>query len=165
MVSSKLFVEGGGDSKTLKTASRKGFRTFIENAGLEKQRPRIVACGSRTNAYRDFRNEHNSAPQEGGSALLLVDAEGPVREEGPWQHLKAHEGWARPANAMDNQCYLMVEVMESWFLADRQALIEFYGQGYRAAALPANQNIEQISKQDVLNGLILASRDTKRRSL
>ena len=54
----------------------------------------------------------------------------------------------------------MVQVMESWFLADRPALQEFYGQRFRSQALPGNQNIEQVPKQDVLNGLRQASRAT-----
>ena len=147
MVSIKLYVEGGGDSKTLKTSCRKGFRIFIEKAGLEDRMPRIVACGSRHNAYNDF------ADHEDGSALLLVDAEEPVGQAGPWQHLRAREGWDRPDGATDEQCHLMVEVMESWFLADRRALVEFYGHGYREDALPQNQFVEQIPKQDVLGGL------------
>lgn len=54
-MSSKLYVEGGGDSKTLKTACRKGFRSFLGKAGLTGRLPRIVAGGSRRNAYESFK--------------------------------------------------------------------------------------------------------------
>ncbi len=57
-MSIKLYVEGGGDSKTLKTAYRKGFRIFIEKAGLEGRMPSIVACGRRESAYEDFAKRH-----------------------------------------------------------------------------------------------------------
>ena len=56
----------------------------------------------------------------------------------------------------------MVQVMESWFLADREALEAFYGQGYRSNALPPEQNVEQIPKQDVFKGLDQAARDTSK---
>ena len=46
----RLYVEGGGDSSTLKTACRAGFSEFLRKAGLRGYLPRIVACGSRTNA-------------------------------------------------------------------------------------------------------------------
>ena len=58
----------------------------------------------------------------------------------------------------------MVEVMESWFLADPDTLESFYGQGFRRNALPANPNIEGVFKQDVFNGLGQATRDTKKSS-
>lgn len=157
MVSIKLCVEGGGDSKILRTACREGFRTFIEKAGLAGMMPRIVACGGRDNAYNDFVIAHQQ-----GNAMLLVDAEEPVNEAG-WRHLNNRDGWPRPDGATDDQCHLMVEIMESWFLADREALEEFYGQGYRGNALPQNPQVEQIAKQDVLNGLDGAARETSKR--
>ena len=95
--------------------------------------------------------------------MLLVDAEEPVNETGPWRHLNSRDGWLRPDGATDEQCHLMVQIMESWFLADREALEEFYGQGYRENALPQNPQVEQIAKDDVLDGLRDAARDTSKR--
>ncbi len=163
-MSIKLYVEGGGSSKALKRACRKGFRIFIEKAGLQGRMPKIVASGSRKNAYEDFEKKHDHAAHEDVSALLLVDAEGPVGEAEPWQHLKDRDGWNRPDGATDDQCHLMVEVMETWFLADRRALRVFYGQGYRENALPPNPQVEQIPKQDVLNGLDRAANGTTKGS-
>ena len=158
MVSASLYVEGGGDSKSLKTACRRGFRKFIENAGATGGVSNIVACGSRGNAYRSF----SKALSTGLNALLLVDAEGSVTAQGAWQYLKANDTWDRPATATDGQCHLMVQAMESWFLADADALASFYGQDFNRRALPANRNIEQVSKEDVLAGLSQAARNTKK---
>ena len=158
MVSASLYVEGGGDSKSLKTACRRGFRKFIENAGAAGGVSNIVACGSRGNAYRSF----SKALSASVNALLLVDAEGSVTAQGAWQYLKANDNWDRPATATDGQCHLMVQVMESWFLADADALASFYGQDFNRRALPANRNIEQVSKEDVLAGLSQAARNTKK---
>ena len=157
MVSMRLYVEGGGDSKTLKTACRKGFRSLVEKAGLTGRLPRIVAAGSRRNAYESFKTAHGHGDD---NVMLLVDAEGPVTADGPWRHLKTRDGWDRPDGATDEQCHLMVEVMESWFLADREALEAFYGQGYRSNALPPSRIVEQIPKGDVLDGLAQATRNS-----
>ena len=94
--------------------------------------------------------------------MLLVDAEEPVNETGPWQHLNNRDGWSRPDGATDDQCHLMVQIMESWFLADQDALKEFYGGDYQDDARPQNPHIEQIAKQDVLDGLRDASRNTQK---
>ena len=94
--------------------------------------------------------------------MLLIDAEAPVNAQGPWQHLRTSDGWARPRGATDDQCHLMVQVMESWFLADADALESFYGSGFRKQALPRNPNVEQIPKEDVLRGLDRAARGTQK---
>ena len=160
-MSVRLYVEGGGDSKELKTACRRGFSKFIENAGAAGMMPRIVACGSRGDTYQSFRKAIASGS---GNILLLVDAEGPVTVARPWEHLKTSDGWDQPDTVTDTQCHLMVQVMESWFLTDRKALEDHYGQGYRSNALPPRQSIEQIPKHDVLNGLVQATHNTKKGS-
>ena len=156
-MSIKLFVEGGGDAKTLKIACRKGFRCFVERAGLGGRMPGIVACGSRQDAYRSFRTALQSGD---GFPILVVDAEEPLTAAGPWEHLHHRDRWIRPNPATDEQCHLMVQVMESWFLADKPALALFYGQGFRESSLPQNPSVEQIAKADVLNGLDRATRYT-----
>ena len=160
-MSVNLYVEGGGDSKQLKSRCRKGFRIFIEKAGLAGNMPGVTACGSRSAAYARFKAAHGNIKE---TPLLLVDAEAPVATDSPWQHLKSRDGWDRPVGATDDQCHLMVQVMESWFLADRGTLAAFYGQQFREQALPQNPNIEQIAKQDVLGGLESATRNTGKSS-
>ena len=164
----KLYVEGGGDTAALKTACREGFTTFITKAGLKK-RPRIVACGSRRDAFDSFCTAINN----GEDALLLVDSEEAVsaqHQQGqpnnwqPWVHLKARQGdgWDKPQHSVDTDCHLMVQVMESWFLADRETLKAFFGQGFKENALPAaNNDIEVIAKQQVYNSLAQATSNCK----
>ena len=157
-MSVKVYVEGGGDSKTLRTACREGFSKFIRKAGFAGNMPRIVACGGREKAYDKFK----TAVRNKQAALLLVDAEGPVTDSGPWADLKDREKWGRPVSVNDDQCHLMVQVMESWFLADPDSLKSFYGKGFRMEVLPKNQRIEQVSKRDIENRLEQATRDTKK---
>ena len=156
-----VYVEGGGNSKDLKSACRRGFRKFIERAGLSSNMPKIVACGGRDNAFDSFRT---SLATGSGTAVLLVDSEDPVTKQTPWQHLKARDNWDRPDDATDDQCHLMVQVMETWFIADVTALQSHYGQGFRPQDLPQNPDIEKVSKDDVLTGLNQAAKNTKKGS-
>ena len=151
-----LYVEGGGDSKDLKTRCRRGFAKFVENAGLAGRMPRIVACGGRNNAYKSFETALAMGER---TPVLLVDAEGTLSAESPWDHVLDQDGWDRPNGAGDRHCHLMVQIMESWFLADRSALVSFYGHEFQRGALPENRSVEQISKADVLRGLKRATRN------
>jgi hypothetical protein len=52
--------------------------------------------------------------------------------------------------------------MEAWFLADREALTQFYGPEFLAASLPGQPNIEQIPKPDLVPMLEHASRQSSK---
>ena len=163
-MSLKLIVEGGGDrkSKSLNRECRRAFAEFLGKAGLAGRLPSIEAAGGRQQAYDAFKTAHARGSR---TAVLLVDAEAPVTAPDPWTQLQTRDGWTRPTGTTNDQCHLMVQVMESWFLADHQQLQAFYGQRFRPRALPGNPNIEAIPKQDVLNGLQRATQDTRRRPL
>ncbi len=159
----RVFVEGGG-SKALNPTCRRSFRKFLEEAGLDGRKFEIVPCGRRTDALEDFKA---GLADRDCVAFLLVDAERPVKAPAtrakPWQHLKeAPDNWNRPRVATDHQCHLMVQVMESWLLADPEALKSYYGKDFRIDVLPKNQRIEQVSKRDIENRLEQATRDTKK---
>ena len=51
----------------------------------------------------------------------------------------------------------MVQCMEAWFVADRQSLGVYFGQDFKAAALPA-QDVEAIAKDDLERKLKQATR-------
>jgi hypothetical protein len=161
-VSIRLYVEGGGDSKALRARCRRGFSEFIRKAGLGGRMPRIVASGGRRAAYDRFRTacEHRA---NGGAPMLLIDAEGPVTSFDVWEHLSSCDGWQRPQGTRDNQGHLMIECMESWFLADRNAVETYFGPGFRGGALPRIVNIENVPRADVLEGLDRAARATKKK--
>ncbi len=158
----KLFVEGGGNhNDALKTECRRAFTALLERAGFKGRMPRVVACGGRRNAYEQF----GTAIRGGeGSAILLVDSEAPVVAEDPWQHVAQRPGdeWSRPAGATEDHLHLMVQCMEAWFLADRRALEEFFGQGFHGNALPAATCVpEDVDKLDLYNRLKQATGRTK----
>ncbi len=153
-----VFVEGGGDTRELKSRCRKGFSEFFRHAGLKNRMPRVVACGGRGNAYDKFCRSLD-IPVDGHVAILLVDSEEQVSQEvGPWSHLRKRDGWQKPPGATDDQAQLMVQCMEAWFLADRECLAKVFGKDFRAKALPGSKDIEGIAKEDVMAGLKKATR-------
>jgi hypothetical protein len=160
-VSVHIYVEGGGDRDEEKTACREGFKAFFQKIVPRGQQPRIITCGSRQQAYKKFCAAINQ--NHGDVCILLVDSEAPVTSKQVWQHLKLRQGngWDRPLNTTEENVYLMVQCMESWFLADHEALAKFYGQGFNANVLPKQPNIERISKQEVYEALKAATRTTK----
>ena len=153
-----IHVEGGGNRNSLRAECRQAFREFFRNAGFADgllRQLKIVACGARDEAYRSFRRAVTT--NRGQANFLLVDAEGPVAAGTPWEHL----GWVRPSTAAADSAFLMVQCMESWFYADKEALERFFGRDFNARALPGDKNIERIPKQDVLSGLNRATRNLK----
>ena len=159
-MSVKLFVEGGGDSKELHSRCREAFRKLVEKAGLAGRMPRIVACGGRTVAYRDFCIALRTANVT-EYPMLLVDSESTVADA-PWSHLEGQDRWQRPDTAADDQAQLMVVCMESWVLADRNALKRVFGQGLRVSALLPEEGLENRTKDDVQLSLTNATRDCGR---
>jgi hypothetical protein len=157
----KVYVEGGGDhNKALETQCRRGFSEFFTKAGLEGRMPRVMRCGGRQQAYARFRTSHESA---GGDdfPILLVDSEAPVVVGSSWEHVRLRPGdeWPRPQGASEDQIHLMVQAMEAWFHADKEALQEYFGRGFRAAGLSQRPDVENISKADLFAGLQRATND------
>jgi hypothetical protein len=71
--------------------------------------------------------------------------------------------WEKPAGATDDHLHFMVECMESWFLADKEALEKFFGKDFNRRALPAaTAKIESVPKPDLLDRLKQATRSTKK---
>jgi hypothetical protein len=64
-------------------------------------------------------------------------------------------------NVDQNQVFWMVQIMEAWFLADREVLKNFYGSDFHEKSLPGNPHVEEVPKGDVLSSLKLATRNTK----
>ena len=158
----RVYVEGGGDGRELRARCREGFSVFFERATLAGRMPRIIACGSRSNAFNKFRVALSSSNKV-EFIVLLVDSEDSVAEgSGPWHHLAKRDGWDKPDNAKDENVHLMVQCMETWFLADRDGLAAYFGHGFNPKALAGRREIEDVAKADVLDGLKNATRQCKK---
>ena len=162
-MSIKVYVEGGGDSGKLKRQCRHGFMEFFSKAGLEGCMPRVVACGPRERAYKQFCTAIDKA-ETGSFIVLLVDSEATVAVgDSPWEHLKKSDKWIQPSAAADDSAQLMVQCMEAWFVADRQSLSAYFGKDFKAAALPA-RDVEAIAKNDLERTLKQATKSCSKGS-
>ncbi len=63
MVSVKIYVEGGGDSKEQQSRCREGFSKLIEKAGFQGRMPSIVACGGRDSVFDNFKIDGDDASE------------------------------------------------------------------------------------------------------
>lgn len=161
-MSVRVYVEGGGNYKhtDTSTACRSGFVQLFERLGLPQRRLSVVACGSRSETFKDFRQRVRQQTEE--FVILLVDSEGPVGAAGSWAYLRNRDNWRRPTRSTEDQAHLMVQCMEAWFLADRQALGSFYEQGFLSGSLPGHANIEEVPKDELVRRLEHASRNTQK---
>ncbi|MCS6909022.1 MAG: DUF4276 family protein [Anaerolineales bacterium] len=144
-----LYVEGGGDSSEEHSRCREGFRKLLEKAGFSGRMPRIVAGGGRRATFDRFKT---ALLDSGKTAILLVDSEVPVTRT-PWEHLQVHDGWERPAAAVDDQAQFMVTCMETWMMADRAALREFFGSALNEGALLPLNDLERRQRDEVQEAL------------
>ena len=159
-MSVRIYVEGGGDDEDTITRCRQGFAAYCAKAAPGKHRPRIVPCGGRNQTFDKFRSAAQTG-KVGDLCVLLVDSEGSVGTKSPVAYLSARDGWDFPT--LDrHQVFLMVQAMEAWFLADREALAAFYDGGFLEKSLPGDPtNIEAVPKTDLESKLKHASRPAK----
>ncbi|MDE2878629.1 DUF4276 family protein [Candidatus Palauibacter soopunensis] len=155
-----IYMEGGGDRSRGRDAIRRGMDTFLatlKQAARDKSlKWKLVACGSRDDAYRGFRNAVETDPQSVN--LLLVDSEQPVAN-GPRQHLRARDRWD-VSGTPESRLHLMVQTMETWIIADPACLAAYYGQGFRPNSLPQRTDLEAEPKRQVAASLREATAHT-----
>ena len=156
-----IYIEGGGNSKSLKTEMSIGFTKLLENCGLRGRMPRLVRGGGRKQTYDKFKTAFENA-LHGDLILLLVDSEDPVSDVNrTWEHLRRRQDdqWKKPDGAKDEDVLLMATCMETWIVADRAALHEHFGSRLRESALPSLYDLENRNRHDVQDRLESATRE------
>lgn len=149
----KLYIEGGGEGPLLDTLFRQGWAQFFKAGGLDGRMPGVVRGKGRTQTFDLFATAVAN-PRGGTLPLLVVDSEDPVEAgHSVWQHLKARDNWERPSGAADDQAFLMVQVMETWFLADRDLLKRYFGTSLRESHLRDWPHLEAVPKLTVIDAL------------
>ncbi len=115
--------------------------------------PRVVRGGTRSRTF-DLFSKAIKNPGPNRIPLLLVDSEDAVQKEySVWKHLQERDDWKQPSGAGDGHAFLMVQVMETWFLADRAALREYFGAQFRENAFRQWPRLEDVPKATVLDTL------------
>ena len=194
MVSIRIYIEGAGnanDNEELVPMQRPGFRSkiiagkettsslregfvkfFQELVDIAKKQNiqfSVVMCGSREDAYENFKLSLESHPESFN--ILLIDSESPISpHQNSWEHLrsrKEYQCWIRgdKLDFDDNQCHFMVQAMESWFIADIDTLKAFYGEGFNEEKITRgmrnHKNVEQVSPKTLLVWLESATRHSE----
>ena len=148
-----LYVEGGGDNRRLGAQFREAWTSFFRRAGFGGRMPRGVRGGSRQQTFHRFET-HVAEPAPDAVPILLVDSEYPVTAaHSVWQHLKERDGWTQPEDVGDDQAFLMVQVMETWFLADRDALQTYFGAEFGGTVIRKWPQLEEVPRETVLDAL------------
>jgi Domain of unknown function (DUF4276) len=157
-----IYLEGGGDAAGTKTALRLGMDAFLrplkDAARAKSLHWKVVCCGGRNQAFDGFENARRTG--EAAIIILLVDAEAHVTTT-PAAHLTARDGWNLAGVAAD-MVHLMTQMMETWIVADPEALAAYYRQDFNRNALPRAQNLEDVAKNDITNALEQATRQTQK---
>ena len=148
-----FYIEGGGDNRRLGTQFREGWASFFRRAEFRGRMPKVVRGGTRQQTFNRFITALGDS--KGGTVpILLVDSEGPVTTtHSVWQHLHTRDRWDKPASAGNDQAFLMVQVMETWFLADRNALQTYFGERFTANAIRQWPQLEEVPRETVFDTL------------
>jgi hypothetical protein len=165
LVTVTIYVEGGGKkNKDGEVRCRTGFRSYCDKLAPRGAISKIVVCGGRNDAFHRFGIEIRKATP-GEIIVLLVDSEGPVPTAVlATAFLRDGPDRCEFPETPNYRVFLMVQAMEAWLLADRQALADYYGQGFRLNALRGDErNVEAIPKHDLAPSLANATRDTTKR--
>lgn len=161
-----LYVEGGGDSRALQGPLKRGFKKLFEKAVLNTNDLAVIPCGSRVQAYKDFKIAFEQNKYD--FVMLLLDSEGPVQDgQRAWQHFASgvrrdDVGLTCPRGATDDNAHLMVQMMEAWFITDEAAFRIVYPKELQASSLSRATDIEQIPKHTIIPALENATRHTSK---
>jgi hypothetical protein len=162
----KIYIEGDSAKRGKNSAISltKGFHYFfndlIEKAREKNIKINLILGGSTDLTFRIFQNDNGKSKD--AFYCFLVDSDKPLEDDDtPKTFLLKEKKWDLK-NIDDEQCQLMVQIMESWFLADVETLQSYYGQKFNSNAIPKINDVEKIAKLDVENSLNKATKDTQK---
>lgn len=160
----RLYIEGDKKEKgkgsfiSLRQGFSEFFNKWAEGGNLEIKFDNKI-LGSRGDAVNLFLKDSKFYPNN--LAFLLIDTEREkdinenailfLQEDFPNSNFKNVKEW---------QCHFMAELMESWFLADKEKLAACYDNKFNEKALPKHKVVEKIPKDEVIEKLKKATKDT-----
>jgi hypothetical protein len=116
----------------------------------------------RARTFDSFSKHNMGHPDD--LCVLLVDAETVVPQNNHvWDVVarRAEDRWQRPPWATENHLYLMVHFVETWLLADQDALQTFFGRDFNRRPLPTT-DLESRSKDEIETALHKATKDSSK---
>lgn len=130
---------------------------LLRTAGVQVNLITLLPCGSREEARDTFRLRLSN---KSVFTAMLIDSEDPVDDRDRcWDHLKIRDNWDKPSDTTDEQVLLMTTCMESWVIADMEALKSHYRHHLQASALPSTHDLEQKPRDQVQAKLEHATRN------
>ena len=157
-----IYFEGGGNSAETKAMLRQGMSAFlkplVDMARQRRCRWSITSCGGRDQAFDAFIDAIEKYPDTFN--ILLVDSEAAVTAI-PRTHLKQRDGWNLDS-AKEVHVHLMAQCMETWLVANPEALAKYYNQGFNAGTLPKRPDLEEEPNALIYAALEDATRQTQK---
>lgn len=154
-----LHIEGGGVSGKSRQALRLGFKCFFgkfETSAGKFFIPEVEMHGPNKETLDRFKNALEFRPDE--HHVLLVDSDSQVTKNAI-QHLTDELNWN--FNGIEpNIVHLMVQEMEAWIIADPDALLVFYGDGFKSERFTGLTDVEEISTYNLDHWLGSATSET-----
>ncbi len=155
----RIYIEGGGDYSHQQRKLRAGFNVFFSEIKTLVREKGIkwhcIPCGGRGTAYSDFKRALDDFPDS--FIILLVDSEGEVNNSPKDYLIRREKSWVL-GSVDEEQIHLMVQTMEAWFMADKDALIEVFGAKLDRRKLPQRTEVEKIPKIDLKDRLKTVTR-------
>ena len=136
-----VYLEGGNHLRI-------PMRSFLRRAVGNNIDLDVRPCRDRGRTIRLFSQTLSS------DSLLLIDSDGDDLNE-----LRRDVSTRTRLSDARGRSFFMVQLMEAWFLADRECLASYYGASFRAGRLPGNQP-EDVAKNDVMDSLRQATQET-----
>jgi hypothetical protein len=142
----RIYFEG---NKTL----RPGFEIFFSALKIAaREADSEIEFVAARNGPSDYRKALRTHPRAWN--ILLKDSE----QQMPKNPIALCERHGIDAKLVTD-VFWMVQLMESWFLADPDALAKYYGRNFSASAIGKTQDVERIGKSQVLTRLKRATRN------
>ena len=134
----RIYFEG---HTTLKAGFHAFFSEIIRVARTRRCRVQLISTnGTPAQDYKIALVNHPDAWN-----ILLLDSDGP--DSGSLSIAFCRERGLDERHA--GSVFWVVQLMETWFLTDTDALARYYGAGFHPDSLPHNTNVEDVPKGSV----------------